>query len=430
MEESVFTDPMSDTDNKNNIRYGLLGQKLPYSFSPRIHALLGNEDYRLIELEPEELPAFMKEGSFLGINVTIPYKKAVMPYLDEISDRAKRIGSVNTIVRREDGSLYGDNTDYAGLKYLTEHAGIELKGEKVLILGSGGTSLTARTLCEDEGAGSIDIVSRSGELNYENVYDRHDTAVIINTTPVGTYPGNGKAPIELSRFPGLSGVVDVIYNPRRTKLINDAEGLGIKAASGLRMLIAQAKYAHEEFFAKELPDSVIEDIYRELKNDLCNICIIGMPGCGKSTIGKSLAELTGKEFADTDEYIEREAGMSIPEIFDRYGETYFRELETEACNELGKRTGMIIATGGGVVLRKRNMRALRQNGGCVFLERDIDELSTEGRPLSRSREDVIRIYEDRIDRYRGYSEFSVKNEFAPLEIAERIRDKVYEAADY
>ena len=413
-----------------HIKFGLLGQRLPYSFSPEIHGLLGNRDYALIELEPPELEEFMREGSFLGINVTIPYKKAVIPYLSEISERAGRIGSVNTIVRRSDGSLYGDNTDYLGLSYLLGHAGIDIKGEQVLILGSGGTSLTARTLCEDLGAASIGIVSRSGSLNYDNVSERQDTTVIINTTPVGTYPDNGKAPIDINQFPRLKAVADVIYNPRRTRLISAAEEKGLRAASGLRMLIAQAVYAHELFFGTKAPEGIIEDIYKRLKNRLLDICLIGMPGCGKSTIARELSRLCAKELLDTDSVIEQEAGRTIPEIFETFGEEHFRVLETEACRACGKETGKVIATGGGVVLRPENMLALKQNGVIVFLERELSELSMDGRPLSKSREELSRIYEARIDKYRAYADIVIENEDEPSLVAERIRDRVYEAADY
>ena len=411
--------------------YGLLGRKLPYSFSPEIHGMLGNEAYGLVELEPEELDGFMRSRPFRGINVTIPYKKAVIPYLDEISDRARRIGAVNTIVKREDGSLFGDNTDYLGMRYMLRHAGIRLEGARVLILGSGGTSLTARTLCEDEGAAGISIVSRSGELNYENVSRlRADTEVIINTTPVGTYPGNGESPIDPGLFPSLRAVADVIYNPHRTKLLMDAEELGLRTISGLRMLIAQAVAAHELFFDTKAPEGVTEEIYRRLKNRLMNICLIGMPGCGKTTVARELARLCKKEFFDSDACIEKEADMSIPDIFATYGETYFRELETEACRKLGAHTGAIIATGGGVVLKEDNMRSLRQNGLIVFLERDLAELSMEGRPLSKSMDDLKRIYEDRIELYRGYADMSFLNEEPPARVAERIREMAYEAADY
>ena len=420
---------MDNTDRKYP-SYGLLGRRLPYSFSPRIHGLLGNKEYGLIELSEEELSGFMEEKAFSGINVTIPYKQAVIPYLDELSDEAREIGAVNTIVRLQDGRLFGDNTDIFGMEYLLGSADIDLRGKHVLILGSGGTSLTARALCRKAGAASAEVVSRKGSLNYDNVSERKGTEVIINTTPVGTFPGNGESPIDISIFPELYAVVDVIYNPRRTELIMDAEKAGLRTASGLRMLIAQAVRAHELFFGKQAEASVVEDIYRILKNDLMNINIIGMPGCGKTTVARELSLLCGKAFLDSDIFVENDAGMSIPEIFSEYGETYFRELETEAVKELGKMTGTVIATGGGVVLREENMRALHQNGPGVFLERELSELGREGRPLSGSLDDLKRIYDTRIEKYRGYADFIFTNEDEPRLVAERIWKKLYEAPDY
>ncbi len=411
------------------MRYGLLGESLPYSFSPRIHGLLGNKDYRLIELKPDEIPSFMEKTEFDGINVTIPYKKAVIPYLSEISERAGRIGSVNTIIKRPDGKLYGDNTDYMGLSYLIRSSDVEIKGKHVLILGSGGTSLTARTVCEDMGAESIGIVSRTGKLNYDNVSERKDTAVIINTTPVGTYPKNGKAPIDISVFPRLEAVVDVIYNPRLTALDLDAAERGIKAVSGLRMLVAQAKYSHDLFFGTESGDSAIEEIYKTLTKELLNITLIGMPGCGKSSVGEKLAALCEKSFADTDSLVERKAAMTIPEIFEKCGEAHFRDLESEACEELGKERSLVIATGGGTVLRPENMRALKQNGLVVFIQRSLDELSMDARPLSKDRETLEKLYKERIDLYRGYADVIVENEDTEEDAARKIREKVYEAID-
>ena len=385
--------------------YGLLGEHLTHSYSPAIHAALGDYEYRLFEVAPGDLPAFLANGNFAGINVTIPYKKAVIPYLSEISDAAKKIGSVNTLIRLPDGGLRGDNTDYYGFAYMLDRAKIHVAGKKCLILGSGGASLTAVAVVTDRGGVPI-VISRSGENNYENISRHADADVIINTTPVGMYPNNGESPVDLSAFSHLSGVADVIYNPCRTALLLQAEKLGIPAAGGLGMLVAQAKRANELFFGTPRPDSLMDSVTAQMRNDMENIILIGMPGCGKSTVGRALAKALGKKFADTDEEIVRLSGRTPADIIRENGEEAFRRIEHEAVCRLGKSSGYVIATGGGVVTRAENYDPLHQNGMLVFLRRPLEELSSAGRPLSQS-VGVEALYEKRLPLYEAWADARV-----------------------
>nr|MBQ4453820.1 shikimate kinase [Clostridia bacterium] len=400
--------------------FGLLGEKLGHSFSPRIHAELGDYAYSLFEVAKEDLPRFMTEKDFDGINVTIPYKKAVMPFLDEISKKAESIGCVNTVKKREDGTLYGDNTDYDGFMYLIKGLGVDITGKKAIVLGSGGASLTARTVLKEAGAGEIRIISRSGEDNYENISRNQDAEIIVNTTPVGMYPGNGESLIDLSMFRDLKGVIDVIYNPLRTKLILDAMDLGIPCINGLPMLVAQAKRASEIFQDTTIPDSEVERILSKMIFETENIILIGMPGSGKSSVGKNLASMLGREQIDCDRELVERAGMSIPEFFSRFGEGEFRILETEILKELSKKTGKIISTGGGVVTRAENRDLLRQNGTVVFIDRPLNELSVKGRPISLSRP-LEELAEERMDSYISWSGFRVSCEGARNKAEEIIR---------
>ena len=363
--------------------FGLLGRKLGHSWSVPIHTALGCRGYRLIELEPEALPAFLRETDIGGCNVTIPYKRDVMPYCDVIDDAARAIGSVNTLVRRKDGRLYAWNTDAAGFCYMLRRAGIDVSGGKVVILGSGGASLTAQAMCRRLGAREVVVISRSGENNYENLSRHADADIVVNTTPVGMFPGNGAAPVDLTAFPACRGVADVVYNPRRTALLLQAEELGIPCTDGLPMLVAQAKAAEEHFFETTIPDSENERILAQLRQETANIVLIGMPGCGKTTVGQALARLTGREAIDIDQRIVQTAGRSIPDIFARDGEAAFRELERRETAEAGKLSGKIILTGGGVVKDPRNYASLRQNGRIYHLTRNLDALPTDGRPLSQ-----------------------------------------------
>lgn len=386
--------------------FGLLGAHLSHSFSPLIHSMLGNYEYSLFEKAPEDLEAFLKHGDFSGLNVTIPYKKTVIPYCDALSDCAKRIGSVNTLLKEADGSLFADNTDYDGFLYLTKKLNINITGKKALILGSGGSSLAVRTVLEDLKAGEINIVSRTGENNYHNLHRHRDAALIVNTTPVGMYPNNGAAALELSGFPICEAVIDIIYNPSRTTLLLDAEDMNIPCVNGLPMLVAQAKRAAEFFTGTVIEDSVIDGITGQIERRTKNIILLGMPGSGKSTTSQELARLTGREFIDTDEQIIKKAGKSIPEIFSDSGEEAFRQIETEVLREASKKSGCVIATGGGIVKRPENLRLIRQNGFCVFLDRDIASLPTDGRPLSRQT-GVKALTKERLPLYNSWCDLKV-----------------------
>lgn len=403
---------------------GLLGRKLGHSYSPQIHNLLGDYSYVLFEKEPEELENFLKNGDFSGLNVTIPYKKEVIPYLSELSPTAQKMGCVNTVLRRSDGTLYGHNTDYFGFTSLVRHAGLSVAGKKVLVLGSGGASNTAVAALKDLGASPV-VISRSGENNYGNLHLHRDAAAIVNATPVGMYPNTGVSPIDLALFPHLEGVLDVIYNPARTQLLLDAEKLGIPRENGLWMLVAQAKEAAEVFTGGKISDEVIEKIYRELSHQMKNIVLIGMPGCGKTTIGALLAEKLGRTLADADEKIISLAGKSIPDIFAQDGEPTFRDWETKALTELGKQSGLVIATGGGCVTQKRNYPLLHQNGYLVWLERDCSVLPTDGRPLSQAN-DLGKMYAVRKPLYEAFADIRVENAGTPEETAQKILDALEE----
>lgn len=403
--------------------YGLIGARLGHSHSPRIHAALAGYNYQLRELKEEELAGFLTERAFRGINVTIPYKKAVMPFCAELGEGARRIGCVNTIVKRSDGSLYGDNTDYYGFCQTARRAGVTFAGRHVLILGSGGTSLTAFQAAEDLGAASVERVSRSGELNYETVYRREETEIVVNTTPVGMFPKNGERAVNLSRFPRLQGVVDVVYNPLRTAFLLQAEALGVPAAGGLPMLVAQARRASELFTGERIPEERMEAVLREVAADVTNVVLIGMPGSGKSTVGAALARRLEWPFVDADEEIVRRAGRSIPEIFAEDGEERFRTLETEVLSDLGKRSGIVLATGGGAVLFERNLPLLRQNGRIYRITRDVSHLATRGRPLSSSPERLREMERERAPFYERAADVTVSNDGSTAEtVAAIMRD--------
>ena len=400
------------------MKCGLLGRKLGHSYSPQIHAMLGDYSYELFEKEPEELEDFLKNGDFHGINVTYPYKKAVIPYLDELTPIAQKLGAVNTIVRR-DGKLIGHNTDYFGFQRLLDSLHNRMDGSKVLVLGSGGASNTAVAVLKDRGC-QVTVISRSGENNYDNLHLHKDALFIVNTTPVGMYPNTGISPLDLSQFPQILGVVDVIYNPARTKLLLDAEKEdGVETANGLLMLVAQAKEAAEWFTGTTIPDSVIEPILDQLEAQMQNFVLIGMPGCGKSTVGKLLAEKTGRKFADSDEMIVKLAGKSIPEIFAQDGEAVFRDWETRALAELGKQSGLVIATGGGCVTKARNYDLLHQNGEIFWIQRALTNLETDGRPLSQQG-NLAEMFRIRHPLYLKFSDCSIGNDKTPEDAVSQI----------
>ncbi len=397
---------------------GLLGRKLSHSYSPQIHSQLGSYDYRLFEKEPEELEAFLKNGDFTGLNVTIPYKKDVIPFLDELSPRAKALGAVNTIVRRN-GKLIGHNTDYFGFETMLLSTGVSLQGKKALVCGSGGASSTACAVLEAHGANVV-ILSRTGKDNYQNLSRHSDAALIVNATPVGMYPNVEASPIEdLAAFPMLEGVLDLVYNPARTSILLKAEALGIPCVNGLRMLVAQAKESAEWFTGEPIDDSCIEMIYSRLRRQMENIILIGMPGCGKTTVGASLAKILSRPLKDADAELEQAVGRKITEILPTDGEASFRSLESETLLDLGKQSGLVIATGGGCVTIPNNYEKLHRNGTIVWLKRDLDLLPTDGRPLSQTGH-LQEMYQKRAPLYARFADFSVENSSDPQETAEKI----------
>ena len=389
------------------MKCGLLGRHLSHSYSPQIHGMLGDYSYTLFEKGPEELEAFLKDGDWDGINVTVPYKKDVIPYLDELSPIAHRLGAVNTIVRR-DGRLIGHNTDHFGFLTMVRSSGLDVSGKKALVLGSGGASNTAVAVLGELGA-QVTVISRSGENHYGNLHLHRDASLLVNTTPVGMFPHTGSAPVDLEIFPCLEGVLDVIYNPARTQLLLDAEKHGLAAVNGLLMLVAQAKEASEWFTGQAVDDSLIAKVHRKLRQQMENIILIGMPGCGKSTVGKALAEGLGRQFVDADLLTAQIAGMPIPEIFEKYGEDAFREYETAALQRIGMQSGLVIATGGGCVTRKRNYPLLHQNGTVIWLKRDISSLPTDGRPLSQQQK-LTQMYQHRKPLYETFADYEINND--------------------
>ena len=388
--------------------YGLLGRTLGHSFSPQIHKSLGGYSYELFEVEPENLKGFFENTALKGFNVTIPYKKDVIKYCSSLSDAAQKTGSVNTIVRNPDGSFAGHNTDYYGLDYLIRSAGFDVSGAKVIILGNGGVSGTVRQLMKDSGAAEVVTISRKGDDNYENISRHYDAEFVINTTPVGMYPDNGRAVIDITEFKSCRGVIDLIYNPIKTRLVMDAENMGIPAEGGLKMLVAQAAGACELFLGSKISDELIEAEYMRILRQVENIILIGMPGCGKSSIGERLAEITGKSFADSDIRIIEQTGRSAEDIICSDGEEYFRRVETAVAKAEGAHTGCVIATGGGVVTREENLDLLRQNGRIVYIKRSLEDLSSDGRPISAANR-IEDLFRQRKTAYESWSDFEAEN---------------------
>ena len=405
------------------ITYGLCGRTLRHSYSKIIHEYLGNSEYRLLSLEKDELYELFESKNFKALNVTIPYKQDALMLCDVVSDEAKAIGSVNTVVNKN-GKLYGYNTDYSGFVYMLKRAGISLAGKKVVILGSGGTSLTARAVCRGECAKEFVVVSRHGKVNYDNISEHSDADILINTTPVGMYPDNGRSPVDINVFKNLSGVVDVIYNPNKTALVLEAVKRNIPATTGLPMLVAQAVRAHEYFFDTKLSDSAIEEVYYKCLMKTLNVVFVGMPGCGKTSVGKAYAEITNRTFLDTDVFVEQQ-GMAIPEIFEKYGEDAFRDKETAAIKMLSSMSEKVIATGGGAVKRDGNVEMMKQNGVVVYLRRDLCKLSTDGRPLSQGGEERIKqLYEERHALYENAADIVIETHEDVDECAKRLYNMI------
>lgn len=412
--------------------YGLIGQTLKHSFSKTVHQALADYDYNLHPLPDQTMfQDFMERKNFKGINVTIPYKKAVIPYCHQVEERATEIGAVNTIVQRE-GKLYGYNTDYHGFSYMIQQLGLEFQGKIVLILGTGGTHQTVRTVARDQGAKEILVASRKARpeeqiLDYDQAQKRSDVQILINTTPVGMSPDNQSSPIPLDPFPQLEGVVDAVYNPLRSTLVQKATAQGIPACGGLSMLVAQAKYAAEIFSQQEIPDALLAEVTANILAQRSNLVMIGMPSSGKSTVGWRCAQELGRSFVDIDHEITREIGMTISEFFQKRGEQAFRDIESRLCRQYAKQTGLVISTGGGLILNPENVAALKQNGVLVHIRRPLEALTTGGhRPLLPDQKAVETLYAQRSPLYQAAQDFAVDNVEPPEIIAEKIKEGFYE----
>lgn len=395
------------------MEYGLIGGRLGHSYSKPIHEMVGGYEYTLQPLPTEaEAHAFLQARAFRAINVTIPYKQLVIPYCDEVEPRAAAIGAVNTVVNR-DGRLYGYNTDYPGFAWLAARHGVRFEGKTVLILGTGGTHNTVTAVCRDAGARAVLTAGRTGKngaLTYDQAMTHDEVEIIVNTSPAGMYPNVGECLVDLERFPRLEAVLDAVYNPFRTELILRAEEKGVTAASGFEMLVAQAVYAAGLFTGRSFDEAaVISDTYRALKRQISNVSLVGMPGSGKSTVGRLLAKRLGKRFVDLDEVIEQRAGCSIPDIFARQGEAVFRRYEAEAAALVARENGQVIACGGGVIKTPGNVRALRQNGPVLWIQRPVGRLATSGRPLSKGREELEKMEAERFPLYEAAADAAVAN---------------------
>lgn len=391
------------------MRCALIGEKLSHSYSRLIHKKFGMYSYDLVELPPDNLKEFVEHGSYDAFNVTIPYKSAIIPYIDKVETLAMQIGAINTVCRLG-GKTYGYNTDILGMAYMLKRAGIALGGKHVMIFGSGGTGKTAEMLAKKNGAASITVVSRSGSVNYNNFYELQQTQIIINTTPVGMYPYSDISLADLSKFRNLEAVADVIYNPMRTRLMLQARELNLKYAGGLYMLVAQAKYSMDIFVKNRHPDEIIEQVYKYLLSRIINIVLVGMPGSGKTSIGKAVARRERRRYVDSDAEIVASEGRAITEIFAEKGEEYFRKKEKQTLFLLGSQNGMVISTGGGAVLDRENYYSLKANGRIYYLEREITDLATRGRPLSTGTEALKKLLEQREPLYKAFADVTIEND--------------------
>lgn len=400
------------------LRCGLLGEHLLHSYSPQLHAMLGSYRYDLHEIAPEHLEQFLRGGDFDALNVTIPYKQSVLPYCAGLSETARKIGSVNTLLRRADGTLYGDNTDYDGFLWLLRRNGGICRGERAIVLGNGGASKTVQTVLRSLGA-EVTVLSRRGEDGFDALARYADAVLLVNATPVGMYPDNGHRLIDLSLLPKCRCVLDLIYNPERTRLLLDAEERGIRCENGLAMLVGQAKRASELFTGTKIPDRRCEEILCKLNWQMRNLILIGMPGCGKSTVGRMLAERLRRPFFDADAEIEKELGCSIPAFFAREGEEAFRRVEAKVLERLCKSSGSVIATGGGCVTREENYPLLHQNGTIYWLRRPLDRLPKDGRPISQNN-DLTELYKARQPMYERFCDVTVENRGTPEEAVDAI----------
>ncbi|MBR2388695.1 MAG: shikimate kinase [Clostridia bacterium] len=392
----------------SNLKGFVLGEKLPHTFSPQIHSLLADYSYGIKEVAPKDLEHFMLSCEFDFLNVTIPYKKDVIKYLASLSPEAQAIGAVNTVKRMPDGSLRGFNTDYYGFEYTLKKSHLDVSGKKALVLGSGGASMPVKAVLKNLGVSEIITVSRSGEDNYENISKHFDAEIIVNTTPVGMFPNNEAKLIDLRQFNACIGIVDIIYNPQKTALLLEAESLGIKYCGGLSMLVAQAKKAAEIFTDRSIDDTEIERIEKTISYDMTNIVLIGMPSSGKTTIGKIISEKTNKPFFDSDEEFEKCFSVTPAEAIDKLGVDKFRKMEHSVVKELGKKSGCVISTGGGIVTRKENYAPLHQNGVIFFVERDLKKLTSTNRPISKS-VGIEKLYSERLPLYIDFSDRRIYN---------------------
>jgi len=409
---------LSRSYQASGLHCGLLGEHLGHSYSPQLHAMLGSYRYDLYEIAPKNLAQFLRGGGFDALNVTIPYKQSVLPYCTELSETARKIGSVNTLLRRADGTLYGDNTDCDGFLWLLKRNGGICPGEHAIVLGDGGASKTVQTVLRSLGA-EVTVLSRKSANGFDTLARYADAVLLVNATPVGMYPDNGRRLVDLSLLPMCRCVLDLIYNPARTRLLLDAEERGICCENGLAMLVGQAKRASELFTGTTIPDSRCEEILCKLNRQMQNLILIGMPGCGKSTVGKLLAERLHRPFFDADTEIEKELGCSIPAFFAREGEDAFRRVETGVLQRLCKCSGCVIATGGGCVTREENYSLLHQNGKIIWLCRPLDALPKDGRPISQST-DLAGLFEVRQPMYERFCDVTVDNQGTPEETVETI----------